>query len=174
MKKLLLVIASLTVLLMTGCNKEENVVDYNEDVSQNTQQNEVVNNDVSTPIEENTTKSDSYFDTLVTTKWQIRHLKDSNGEEIELDEHYGKGIHQYGYGELQFNSDNTFVEIYPGVSEGNGEGTYSYDNQQLVLKYNNNYTRTGMIKIENGIKQLELKDDDYTYYFNDIEYKYDA
>lgn len=44
MKKILLVIAMIAVLMMTGCNKKENVVENNVQENQNNQQGEIVTN----------------------------------------------------------------------------------------------------------------------------------
>lgn len=75
---------------------------------------------------------------MLNIKWQIRHLEDIDGNEKELDLHYGKAIYQYGYGSLEFNEDGTFVEIYPGVLEGNGYGIYSLDGN-LIIAYTSAY-----------------------------------
>lgn len=175
MRRFILVLSVISILCLTGCSlNKNNSNNISGDIDN--QQQEELENDSGEQMEqtEGEDKVDSNFilDILLNTKWQIRHLEDVDGNEKELDLHYGKAIHQYGYGSLEFNADGTFVEIYPGVSEGNGYGIYSLDGNELVLTYENNYMRKGSIKVYNGIEQIILKDDNYTYYFNDIEYDF--
>jgi len=174
MKRFILVLSVISILFLAGCNLNENV-ENNNGLGSGDKENQqhVEENDSGEQMEQTEGEDgvDSNF-ILLNTKWQIRHLEDVDGNEKELDLHYGKAIHQYGYGSLEFNADGTFVEIYPGVSEGNGYGTYSLDENELVLTYENNYIKKGSIKVYNGIEQIILKDDNYTYYFNDIEYDF--
>lgn len=173
MKKIILVLFVIAILSLVGCNKKENVENINQIENTENQQQEELENDSGEQTEiEDKVDSNFILDILLNTKWQIRHLEDVDGNEMELDFYYGKAIHQYGYGSLEFNADGTFVEIYPGVSEGNGYGTYSLNGNELVLTYEDNYIKKGSIKVYNGIKQIILKNDKYTYYFNDIDYHF--
>ena len=61
MKKILLVIAMLSILLMTGCNQNENIESNNVQENQNNEQQEVVGTDLNKSFEERTKEASDWM-----------------------------------------------------------------------------------------------------------------
>lgn len=143
MKKIVLVLAIISVLGLTGCSlfeKTNNVNDSSDIGNSYVEENEEENKNIVTEEIIDGESEESIKKQLIGNKnWPAREVFNKSGENIALNIHFGSGV-SYSNEGFVFNEDNTFscfVGVW-GESDADYRGTYSIDvnNREITLNYN--------------------------------------
>lgn len=170
MKKLVLILAIISVLGLTGCSlfeKTNNVNDSSDIGNSFVEENEEENKNIVTEEIIDGESEESIKKQLIGNKnWPAREVFNKNGENIALNIHFGSGV-SYSNEGFVFNEDNTFscfVGVW-GESDADYRGTYSIDvnNREITLNYNSGRITKAKYSLSENNMVLDLTEEKEDY-----------